>query len=461
MPIGQLEYFDINTKQWSVYISRLKQYIVLNEIKNELHVALLITAVGDDTYTLMRDLCAPVDPENKTFEELVNIISEYIDPQASNITERLAFRSRSQRPEESVTDYLQGLKQLAFKCNFGLKLGDHLLEQFVFGLADDEVRKQILAKKPKGLKDTIELALSFEPASETDNAESETSKESENESTKSRNEIADINEPVVKPGLIATLTDTLDVKTNPEAPTTTKTVITSVDRHKKPESHTNITYLVPNDKTRSGTVNIFYQFIINYNTECLKHHFNKLGTYDFIGITNFVGLNKHLNDRVDLIDRWTVIQKSANTGTAQIILAIRPGADVRRRHDLELQTADNIWISFTASDRPVHICLVYLSGGREDLHLVDWCKTVESFIDSLEGTVIIFGRISFGAMREPDNVLKRFISKCNFYSECDSFGIVADTVLVRNAIRTRIFAVEGIVPGHSAKEPPLDIKTNV
>ncbi|KOB76400.1 Uncharacterized protein OBRU01_03864 [Operophtera brumata] len=49
------------------------QYIVLNEIKETLHVSLLITVVGEATYSLMCDLCSPVHPETKTFDELVKL----------------------------------------------------------------------------------------------------------------------------------------------------------------------------------------------------------------------------------------------------------------------------------------------------------------------------------------------------------------------------------------------------
>ncbi|CAB3252386.1 unnamed protein product [Arctia plantaginis] len=81
MPIGKLEPFDVNSKQWPAYIRRVKQYILLNEIKDELRVPLLITVVSEHTYSLMCDLCAPKNPKEKSFDELIKAVLEYLEPQ--------------------------------------------------------------------------------------------------------------------------------------------------------------------------------------------------------------------------------------------------------------------------------------------------------------------------------------------------------------------------------------------
>ena len=116
MPIGKLEPFDITSKQWPAYIRRVKQYILLIEIKSELCVPLLITAVGEGTYALMCDLSSPSHPESKTFEELNKLVSEHLEPQRSEIAERHVFRLRRQNGGEPLTEYLQSLKHLAATC---------------------------------------------------------------------------------------------------------------------------------------------------------------------------------------------------------------------------------------------------------------------------------------------------------------------------------------------------------
>ncbi|XP_039757383.1 uncharacterized protein K02A2.6-like [Pararge aegeria] len=164
MPIGKIEPFDLTSKQWPAYIRRVKQFIVLNEIRDELQVPMLITVVGEATYALMCDLCAPDHPENKSFDTLTELVTNHLEPQRSEIAERHVFRQRRQRPDESLTEYLQHLKHLAVTCNFGTRLEEDLRDQFVSGLASDVMRSRIFAEKSLDYKKAVELALALEAA---------------------------------------------------------------------------------------------------------------------------------------------------------------------------------------------------------------------------------------------------------------------------------------------------------
>lgn len=167
MPIGKIEPFTLSSKQWPAYIRRVNQYIILNEISDALKVSLLITAVGEETYTLMCDLCSPCFPEDKTYEELVQLVTEHLEPQRSEIAERHVFRLRRQRPGESLTDYLQALKHLAATCNFGrcgtcTSMEENLRDQFVSGLANDAMRARIFAERKIQYKEAVELLFALE-----------------------------------------------------------------------------------------------------------------------------------------------------------------------------------------------------------------------------------------------------------------------------------------------------------
>lgn len=164
MPIGKLEPFDLSSKQWPAYIRRVKQFIILNEIKDELKVPMLITVVGEATYTLMCDLCSPDLPEAKPFEDLVRLVTEHLEPQRSEIAERHVFRLRRQRAGEPLVEYLQDLKHLASTCNFASNLQENLRDQFVSGLASEAMRSRIFAEKSIQYKEAVELALALEAA---------------------------------------------------------------------------------------------------------------------------------------------------------------------------------------------------------------------------------------------------------------------------------------------------------
>uniref|UniRef100_A0A2A4JKQ7 Retrotransposon gag domain-containing protein n=1 Tax=Heliothis virescens TaxID=7102 RepID=A0A2A4JKQ7_HELVI len=112
----------------------------------------------------MCDLCAPADPETKTFDELVRLVTDHLEPQRSEIAERHMFRLRRQRAGESMTEYLQDLKHLATTCNFGTMLEENLRDQFVSGLANSAMRSRIFAEKNIKYKEAVELALALEAA---------------------------------------------------------------------------------------------------------------------------------------------------------------------------------------------------------------------------------------------------------------------------------------------------------
>lgn len=137
---------------------------MLNDIKSDHKVATLITLVGENTYNLMCDLCAPSNPEDITFTELVNLIKNHLEPQRSVYAEREIFRERKQKAGESIADFLQQLKHLASSCNFGVNLEENLCEQLVIGLANVEIKSRLLADKALNYKKAVELALGLEAA---------------------------------------------------------------------------------------------------------------------------------------------------------------------------------------------------------------------------------------------------------------------------------------------------------
>lgn len=164
MPFGQVESFNVQNNNWDAYIRRLKQFITLNNISDNLKVATLVTVVGAECYDLMCDLCSPDAPESKTFDALVTLVKEHLEPNRSEIAERHIFRQRTQRQGESIRDYLQALKHLAKTCNFGSCLETNLRDQFVSGLFDEDMRSRIFTERSIDYKRAVELALALEAA---------------------------------------------------------------------------------------------------------------------------------------------------------------------------------------------------------------------------------------------------------------------------------------------------------
>ncbi|KAG7295117.1 hypothetical protein JYU34_022067 [Plutella xylostella] len=167
MPLGSVEHFVIGSQDWDSYVRRVKQFIALNKIDPTLHVATLVTLVGSDCYALMCDLCAPDMPEDKTFDKLVTLVKEHLEPERSEIAERHLFRQRKQLQGEGIRTYLQSLKHLAKTCNFTGDAGTlevNLRDQFVSGLCSEEMRSRLFAERDVSYKRAVELALALEAA---------------------------------------------------------------------------------------------------------------------------------------------------------------------------------------------------------------------------------------------------------------------------------------------------------
>ncbi|XP_048488149.1 uncharacterized protein LOC119694483 [Plutella xylostella] len=133
--IGHISVFDHNSTDWQIFLSRLKQYLKLNDIKKENQSALLLTHLSDETYRLARNLVHPKNIEEVTFEELVKELSSHFTPKRCNFADRARFYEASRAGGESVEAWAARLRGLAILCDFGSELEVLLRDRFVLGMS--------------------------------------------------------------------------------------------------------------------------------------------------------------------------------------------------------------------------------------------------------------------------------------------------------------------------------------
>ena len=77
---GKLEEFDMATgEDWIQYIERMEYYFQANKITaGDTKRAVLISSMGGKAYKLMRNLISPAKPNDKSFEELVEVMKKNI-----------------------------------------------------------------------------------------------------------------------------------------------------------------------------------------------------------------------------------------------------------------------------------------------------------------------------------------------------------------------------------------------
>lgn len=86
--LGKIQEFKLETENWSIYSERLEQYLIANDVAADKKVPVLLTVIGTEGYELLHNLCTPVKPSAKSYDELVKILTDHLCPKPSVIAER-------------------------------------------------------------------------------------------------------------------------------------------------------------------------------------------------------------------------------------------------------------------------------------------------------------------------------------------------------------------------------------
>lgn len=161
--VGSVGSFNSELQSWEEYCEILDYFFIANDIEEaEKQRAVLLSCVGAQTYSLMRNLLSPAKPKDRSYVELVELLNNHFHPKPNEIVQRWKFNTRNRKPEEKVCDYAAELRKLAHGCNFGDSLTVMLRDRLVCGINDDSIQRRLLAED--GL--TFEKALRFARAME-------------------------------------------------------------------------------------------------------------------------------------------------------------------------------------------------------------------------------------------------------------------------------------------------------
>ena len=70
----------------------------------------------------MQNLISPTKPKDASYDVLVEGLKKHFKPKVLIVLERYKFYKRSQGPDESISNFVAGLKTCAHTCDFGDKL---------------------------------------------------------------------------------------------------------------------------------------------------------------------------------------------------------------------------------------------------------------------------------------------------------------------------------------------------
>ena len=162
--IGSITGFDEEVEDFDTYCARVEFYFIANNIKAAQKKAVFITLLGSKVFSLLQDLVSPNNLTDVDYDDVVKTLHDHYKPKVVIIYERYKFHTRSQGQNESVADFVAGLKSCARTCNFGDALDDMLRDRFVVGLLDDATQRVLLAVTDLTFQKAVSTALARESA---------------------------------------------------------------------------------------------------------------------------------------------------------------------------------------------------------------------------------------------------------------------------------------------------------
>lgn len=163
--IGSLPPFDAKVQAWEEYCEIMEHFFTANDItEGDKKKSILLSVVGAQTYSLMRNLLSPEKPGDKTFAQLVTLLKNHFNPKPSEIVQRFKFDSRMRRPTESVAEYVAELRKLAQDCNYGETLPQMLRDRLGCGINDDRIQRRLLSETNLTFESALSLAQAMESA---------------------------------------------------------------------------------------------------------------------------------------------------------------------------------------------------------------------------------------------------------------------------------------------------------
>ena len=143
----------------------MEQYFIAKDVTDEKkQTAIFLTVIGNETYSLLRNLLALESLAGKTVKMLSETLIDHLKPQFIIIAEHYKFYCRDQLENETITNYLAELRKLTLNCDFKDFLDQALRDCFVGSLQNNSIQQRLLSERKLILKSAIELANTMENA---------------------------------------------------------------------------------------------------------------------------------------------------------------------------------------------------------------------------------------------------------------------------------------------------------
>ena len=154
--------FDGRNVAWQDYLVHFEQVSNWNNWSHEEKSQQLVMSLRGEAQKILGDLS---QEQRKDYDNLTSILSSRFCPKELVVAHRVDFRSRLRKQNESPSDYGFALRRLGNLAFPDMAYSDReivVLEQFMSGIGNSEIRSHVILHHPKTLETAISLATEFE-----------------------------------------------------------------------------------------------------------------------------------------------------------------------------------------------------------------------------------------------------------------------------------------------------------
>lgn len=146
--------FDVSD-DFIIFKERFENQLEVYGIDCNARSGILISSLSANVYKMLKSLCDPALPKNKSYDELIRLLLSLFTVKISLFKERKRFYDARQYRTETANNWFLRVKNLSVNCAFGDELEFCLKDRFVCGLQPGPVFDQIAEQEPS----SCELAL--------------------------------------------------------------------------------------------------------------------------------------------------------------------------------------------------------------------------------------------------------------------------------------------------------------
>ncbi|XP_013912967.1 PREDICTED: uncharacterized protein LOC106541915 [Thamnophis sirtalis] len=156
--------FEAAGETWEGFMERFECYLIASKNHNQPEAekcSFFLSCCGPAMFVSARALAAPRPVYQLSWDTLMSRLKNHYAPAPSRIARRFAFRRCIQKPAESISQFLESLRVTAAQCDFQ-NLDENLVEQFVCGVKDINLRSRLLRHPDITMQQAVESARAAE-----------------------------------------------------------------------------------------------------------------------------------------------------------------------------------------------------------------------------------------------------------------------------------------------------------